>query len=169
MSSFASLRKSLEGEENGFVYDDEEEEKDCDTKKYCLKTDDNGNWICGLEVKEGETFCVFHLRSYIVPNVVRPVVKKSTKNRPKKSKPESNPYEPVYCSGFGPTWGKRRVARELSKLGETVAMPLEESENSEDSEEGGQDDKEMEVENCNANEKKRARKHMKARSLKSLM
>lgn len=170
LESFASLRKSLEGEENGCVYDDGEEEKDCDTTKYCLKTDENGNWICGLEVKEGETFCEFHLRSYVVPDVVPLVVKKSTKNRAKKPKPDSNPYESVYYSGFEPTWGKRKIARELSKIGEVVVMPLEEPEKSEDSEEGEQDDNEgIEAENSSENEKKRVRKHMKARSLKSLM
>ncbi|KAK1373797.1 hypothetical protein POM88_029990 [Heracleum sosnowskyi] len=172
LESLASLRKSLEGEENGCVYDVEEEEKDRDdTTKYCLKTDENGNWICGLEVKEGETFCEFHLRSYIVPDVVvPPVVKKSTKNRAKKPKPDSNPYESVYYSEFEPTWGKRKIARELSKIGEVVVMPVEESEKWEDSEEGEQGDKEeIEVENSSENEKKRVRKHMKARSLKSLM
>ncbi|KAL8092102.1 uncharacterized protein LOC141689047 [Apium graveolens] len=173
LESFASLRKSLEGEENGCVYDEEEEEKDGDdTKKYCLKTDENGNWICGLEVKQGETFCEFHLRSYIVPDVVPPVVKKCTKNRAKKPKPDSNPYESVYYSEYEPTWGKRKIARELSKIGEAVVMPQsEESEKCEESEEGEQGDNEgnIEVENSSENEKKRVRKHMKARSLKSLM
>ncbi|KAL1818790.1 hypothetical protein ACET3Z_013659 [Daucus carota] len=171
LESFASLRKSLECEDNGNVYDYEKEKNDGDSKKYCLKTDENGNWICGLEVKEGETFCEFHLRSYIVPNVVPSAAKKSTTKKPaKKSKADLNPYESVYYSGFEPTWGKRKIARELSKMGEAVAMPEEESENSEDSEEAEQDgNEEIEAENSSENEKKRGRKLMKARSLKSLM
>lgn len=171
IGSFASLRKSLECEDNGNVYDYEKEKNDGDSKKYCLKTDENGNWICGLEVKEGETFCEFHLRSYIVANVVPSVAKKSSTKKPaKKSKADLNPYESVYYSGFEPTWGKRKIARELSKMGEAVAMPEEESENSEDSEEAEQDgNEEIEAENSSENEKKRGRKLMKARSLKSLM
>lgn len=128
---------------------------------YCSKTDENGNWICGLEAKQGETFCEFHLQSYI-PSVG----KKSSSNikQAKKAKAESNPYKCLYYyDGFGPTWGKRKIARELSKKSEDVlAMELlPESEIFEDVEE---DDTEGDE-----NGKKRVRKRIKARSLKSLM
>ncbi|KAK1364707.1 WRC domain-containing protein [Heracleum sosnowskyi] len=134
---------------------------------YCSKTDENGNWICGLEAKEGETFCEFHLQSYI-PSVT----KKSSSNikQAKKAKPESNPYKSLYYyDGFGPTWGKRKIARELSKRSEDVfAMELlPESEIFKDVEED--DTEEIEVDDGDENGKKRVRKRIKARSLKSLM
>lgn len=160
------LNISLAGrDKNGCVHYEEQEKEAVDIK-YCSKTDENGNWICGLEAKEGETFCEFHHQNYI-----HPVTKKSTSNnikQAKKSKSESNPYKSLYYyDGFGPTWGKRKIARELSKKGEdVVAMHLlPDSELMfEDLEEDDMDEIEVDEDG-----EKRVRKRIKARSLKSLM
>lgn len=152
--------------------DDEEEVKLEDVVNYCSKTDENGNWICGLEAREGETFCEFHLRSYI-PHVGHPVPKKSTaksgkNNGAKKAKIEENPYHSFnYYSGFGPNWGKRRAARELSKTIEVVATPS--SSNGTEDLSVFEDEEEDDNEKSGVNGTKRVRKRIKARSLKSLM
>lgn len=162
-------------ENRSVIEEHEEEVKLEEIVNYCSKTDENGNWICGLEAKEGETFCEFHLRSYIAlaPHVVHPVNKKSTtksgkNNGAKKAKTEENPYQSFnYYSGFGPNWGKKRAARELSKGNEVVPTPSS-SNGTEDLSvfeyEEEDDDEKSEV-----NGTKRVRKRIKARSLKSLM
>lgn len=173
MGSVSSLNIFLGGGDKHGCVDYEGQEKEAVNINYCSKTDENGNWICGLEAKKGETFCEFHLQSYI-----HPVTKKSssTIKKPKKSKSksESNPYESLYYyDGFGPTWGKMKIARELSKKSEdVVAMQLQlqllpDSEIFEDGEEDEME--EIEVEDGDENGKKRVRRRIKARSLKSLM
>ncbi|KAL8119471.1 uncharacterized protein LOC141720330 isoform X2 [Apium graveolens] len=150
------------GGDKNVCVDYEEQDKESINISYCSKTDENGNWICGLEAKQG-----FHLQIYI-----RPVTKKTTSNvkQPKKSKPESNPYKSLYYyDGFGATWGKRKIARELSKKSEDVTAMhlLPDSEIFEDIEED--DMVGIEVEDGDENGKKGVRKRIKARSLKSLM
>lgn len=162
-------------ENRSVVEEDEEEVKLEEDVNYCSKTDENGNWICGLEAKEGETFCEFHLRSYIAltPHVGHPVAKKSTaksgKNTgAKKAKIEENPYHSFnYYSGFGPNWGKRRAARELGKTIEVVATPS--SSNGTEDLSVFEDEEEDDDEKSGVNGTKRVRKRIKARSLKSLM
>lgn len=164
--------------ENGSVLEEDEEEvKLEDVVNYCSKTDENGNWICGLEAKEGETFCEFHLRSYIAlaPHVVQPVTKKSStksgkNNGAKKAKMEvdPNPYKSFnYYSGFGPNWGKRRAARELSKRNEVVVTPS--SSNGTEDLSVFEDEEEDDDDKSEVTGTKRVRKRIKARSLKSLM
>ncbi|KAL7151622.1 hypothetical protein ABFS83_04G044100 [Erythranthe nasuta] len=112
----------------------------------------------------------------------------SRRARPKKSSASSsaNPYEFYYYSGFGPRWGKKRG--EINKDGGRNIMP----ENARNEQEmmaavGEEDSDEVEYEeedeeennnnnntnninnNNNNNGRKRVRKPIKARSLKSLM
>ncbi|WOG95688.1 hypothetical protein DCAR_0415015 [Daucus carota subsp. sativus] len=157
--------------DNGIV-EEEEEGKLEDVINYCSKTDENGNWICGLEAKQGGTFCEFHLRSYVAlaPHVLHPVSKNSTtksgkNNGAKKARIEENPYQSFsYYSGFGPNWGKKRASRESSKTSEVVAAPL-----SNDAEDISEFEYEDDDESLIDNGTKRVRKRIKARSLKSLM
>ncbi|KAK1373798.1 WRC domain-containing protein [Heracleum sosnowskyi] len=160
----------------GVVEEDEEEVKlEEDSVNYCSKTDENGNWICGLEAKEGETFCEFHLRSYIalapqtVGKKIRTKAGKNNGSKKAKKEVDPNPYQSFnYYSGFGPNWGKKRGgARELSKRNEAVATPC--SSNGTEDLSIFEDEDEDDDEKCQVNGTKRVRKRIKARSLKSLM
>ncbi|XP_057798157.1 uncharacterized protein LOC131014262 [Salvia miltiorrhiza] len=79
----------------------------------------------------------------------------------KKAPATSNPYEFYYYSGFGPRWGKRRGNKNSSiiKNVEMQAAAIDFTEYEDDEEEARD----------NVNGKKRVRKPIKARSLKSLL
>ncbi|KAK6164277.1 hypothetical protein DH2020_001141 [Rehmannia glutinosa] len=161
-------------------------------KKLCCKTDGK-SWQCQREASKGNSLCDHHLslvKSY--NNSSHHASKKSEKlpvearrrtTRPKKApttSSSSNPHEFYYYSGFGPRWGKKRGENKNN----ASSMPNnhdhedeiephtkfgfgdldEDSDSTEYEEDDEDDDEEM-----RDNGKKRVRKPIKARSLKSLM
>ncbi|KAJ0110382.1 hypothetical protein Patl1_00481 [Pistacia atlantica] len=151
---------------------------------YCIKTDGKG-WQCRNEAKDGYTMCDHHLsltKSY--GNNTSSFSKKPDKGiavrrgraRAKKgSSSSSNPYEFYYYSGFGPLWGKRRgdkvnegkkvEDREVEDMNQQSKTPS--SSQIEDID--FVDDEDDEDDENGDSGKKRMRKPVKARSLKSLM
>ncbi|KAK6141493.1 hypothetical protein DH2020_024771 [Rehmannia glutinosa] len=161
-------------------------------KNLCCKTDGK-SWQCQREASKGNSLCDHHLslvKSY--NNSSHHASKKSEKlpvearrrtTRPKKApttSSSSNPHEFYYYSGFGPRWGKKRGENKNN----ASSMPNnhdhedeidphtkfgfgdldEDSDSTEYEEDDEDDDEEM-----RDNGKKRVRKPIKARSLKSLM
>ncbi|PIM97409.1 hypothetical protein CDL12_30121 [Handroanthus impetiginosus] len=151
----------------------------------CCKTDGK-SWQCRREAAKGNSLCEHHLS--LVKNynsLAHHVNKKSEKTsseprrrpRPKKASTSSssNPYEFYYYSGFGPRWGKKRgetckdtdsiMSQSIGHEHEVDPVPSISDEfdysEFEDEEEDEDEDRE--------NGKKRVRKPIKARSLKSLM
>lgn len=101
------------GENLGF-----KEEMKCealDEIKLCGERDEEG-WQCGNVVKNGNKICDYHLceaHDYSVwtsTEKSEPVLGPAKERRPRryKKKPTSNPLEFYYYSGFGPAWGKKR-------------------------------------------------------------
>ncbi|RDY01079.1 hypothetical protein CR513_15640, partial [Mucuna pruriens] len=157
---------------------------------------DSKGWPCKNEAKQGQSFCDQHLLSSYNNNNSKKSQPSTTGARRAKTRgtgkkaatASSNPYEFYYYSGFGPLWGKRRGDRngEGSKNGANSTMV--ESENvaddiindnvvpsvadipsvSEMDNEGIIDYVDDDEEEDDSG-KKRMRKPVKARSLKSLM
>lgn len=133
---------------------------------YCCKTDGK-SWQCRREAAEGNSKCEHHLS--LVKSYSSTAAKKSVKppeaaavatEAPRRTRPKkapaaasSNPYEFYYYTGFGPRWGKVRGETD-SKHGGFV---YEDDDSEEDEDDDRVDGK-----------KKRMRKPIKARSLKSL-
>ncbi|CAK9156744.1 unnamed protein product [Ilex paraguariensis] len=164
----------------------------------CSKTDGKG-WHCKREAKEGNSLCEHHLtqlQNY--NNLAHPSPKKLSENRrrarPKKPSSSSNPNEFYYYSGFGPLWGKKRCpgrtekADQLNRCSSSsnggimskVVEPIEpvievhtathsSSFRIDNDEFDYVEDDDEEEENGDKPGKKRVRKPIKARSLKSLM
>ncbi|KAG8389178.1 hypothetical protein BUALT_Bualt02G0202000 [Buddleja alternifolia] len=145
----------------------------------CSKTDGK-SWQCRREAAKGNSLCEHHLslmKNY-TNNLANSTIKKPEKPvvfrpRPKRTSTlaSSNPHEFYYYSGFGPRWGKTRgessknygsstpkiLKHELDLL--ILSRIIDEDFNcAEDEDEENRE-----------STKKRARKPIKARSLKSLM
>ncbi|KAG8389181.1 hypothetical protein BUALT_Bualt02G0202300 [Buddleja alternifolia] len=147
----------------------------------CSKTDGK-SWQCRREATKGNSLCEHHLslmKNY-TNNLPNSTTKKPEKPlvfrpRPKRASTlaSSNPHEFYYYSGFGPRWGKKRG--ENSKNNGSTTPKSVEHEHELDPlilsriiDEDFDYDEDEEEEN-RENTKKRARKPIKARSLKSLM
>ncbi|MCD9640977.1 hypothetical protein HAX54_026772 [Datura stramonium] len=91
--------------------------------------------------------------------------------RAKKSSSSYDPYEFYYYSGFGPLWGKKRGARRTISDNNSIAEDADQYSSSqvEDNEEFDYVQLEVEDDHEEIGKKKRPRKPIKARSLKSLM
>lgn len=158
---------------------------------YCLKTDGKG-WQCRNEARHGHSLCDHHLsllKSYSSSSSITHSVKKSDKamafvagsrrgrvRTSKKGSSSSNPYEFYYYSGFGPSWGKRRGDKVIEekrcelKGDESILVNDKTPSSSQiDNEEFDFVDDDDEEEENGDSGKKRTRKPVKARSLKSLM
>ncbi|KAH6766651.1 hypothetical protein C2S52_017634 [Perilla frutescens var. hirtella] len=164
----------------------------------CCKTDGK-SWQCRREAAKGNSLCEHHLsmvKSYSSNVGSHHAAKKSVKPppppqeaaavdaprraRPKKAPASANPYEFYYYSGFGPRWGKRRgEGRKNSSMPKNVGGDGDGSGEAEaeavisnieefDYEEYEDEDEEDEEESRD-NGRKRVRKPIKARSLKSLL
>lgn len=144
----------------------------------CCKTDGK-SWQCRREAAKGNSLCEHHLS--LVRNYVNVAAKKPVKAaRPKKApaaSSSSNPYEFYYYSGFGPRWGKRRGETRKNSNGDTSMPKNAEMEPAAISHIGEEDfdfveyedDDDDEEEEGRDNGKKRVRKPIKARSLKSFL
>ncbi|KAL2487900.1 uncharacterized protein Fot_41192 [Forsythia ovata] len=153
-----------------------------DESVYCCKTDGKG-WKCKREAADGNSLCEHHLslvRNY--NNLASPTAKKPADSRrglrAKKAASTSlasNPYEFYYYSGFGPRWGKKRGENNRSNRSrDEPKNVVQENEMAQstlsqlDNDESEIED-EVEYEENGETGRKRARKPIKARSLKSLM
>ncbi|KAG8389177.1 hypothetical protein BUALT_Bualt02G0201900 [Buddleja alternifolia] len=150
----------------------------------CSKTDGK-SWQCKREAAKGNSLCEHHLslaKNYNNNNVANSTTKTKpekptvleSRPRPerKKASKSSDPHQYYYYSGFGPRWGKRRG--ETSK-NNGFGRPEHEHELDPAllsrimDEEFDYTEDEDESEESRKKGKKRARKLIKARSLKSLM
>ncbi|KAG8389182.1 hypothetical protein BUALT_Bualt02G0202400 [Buddleja alternifolia] len=149
----------------------------------CSKTDGK-SWQCRREAAKGNSLCEHHLsllKNY-TNNLANSTIKKPEKPvvfrpRPKRASTSasSNPHQFYYYSGFGPRWGKKRG--ENSKNNGSGMPKSVEHEHELDplilsriiDKDFDYDQDEDEEEENRENTKKRARKPIKARSLKSLM
>ncbi|XP_052194058.1 uncharacterized protein LOC127802345 [Diospyros lotus] len=158
-----------------------EEKKD--EPALCCKSDGKG-WQCKKAAAAGHSLCEHHLAQLRAYNSMsHPAGKKSDKEaeirrRPRARKPTAaaNPNEFYYYSGFGPRWGKRRGSRGEeggNSSAAAVAAPELKIDNDHPEidyvEDDESDDNEINGEGSNESGKKRVRKPIKARSLKSLM
>ncbi|XP_073054976.1 uncharacterized protein [Primulina eburnea] len=152
----------------------------------CCKTDGK-SWQCRREAAKGNSLCEHHLimvRGYS-NNSAHSATKNSAKSsveargRPgikkRAAQSLSNPYVFYYYSGFGPRWGKKR-GEVIKSINEEFNIPEndldydKEASSSCDIQDAEIEDwDEDEAEKIEAIRKKRARKPIKARSLKSLM
>ncbi|KAL2487904.1 uncharacterized protein Fot_41196 [Forsythia ovata] len=153
---------------------------------YCCKTDGKG-WKCKREAADGNSLCEHHLslvRNYnnwaLPPAKKQDKVAADSRRRPRAKKAastssKSNPYEFYYYSGFGPRWGKKRGENNRSSSSQDVPKNVEQEREMAQSAFSQIDNEESEVEYEEEDEdngesgRKRARKPIKARSLKSLM
>ncbi|XAR54042.1 hypothetical protein NMG60_11029024 [Bertholletia excelsa] len=158
-----------------------------ETATVCCKTDGKG-WQCKSEAARGHSLCEHHLSQLRAYNTVphpapsSAACKKSEKSagsvrrhrRPKKAAPStsattgSNPYEFYYYSGFGPRWGKKRGAIEEAKAVDE-STPSDSQIGSEEFDYVDDDDEDDVSIDGETPDRKRTRKPIKARSLKSLM
>nr|XP_043626736.1 uncharacterized protein LOC122598196 [Erigeron canadensis] len=155
--------------------------------KLCGETDEQG-WQCGSVVQNGYTMCEYHLsglQTYEVWNAKkkfggsRPMP--GCRSRRAKKRPNTNnPHDYYYYSGFGPSWGKKRgimgtdldgiddgdvdVEEQKGKRFEPEMRPVGLDYIDDDDDEYSNDDDEIGI-----LRRKRERKPVKERSLKSLM
>ncbi|KAI3681789.1 hypothetical protein L6452_36594 [Arctium lappa] len=152
----------------------------------CGKTDDNG-WQCGRLVKNGDTICDHHvneLRDQAVWTSKKSrAVNASSRPRQNNKRASTSPYEFYYYTGFGPSWGKKRgsTATTSNTYNEMISdddMDIRkemEKRFEPDVSEIGPTKMELTYDDDNKKGKsgiigkKRGRKPIKARSLKSLM
>ncbi|CAL0308583.1 unnamed protein product [Lupinus luteus] len=167
-------------------------------KASCCEGFDAKGWPCKNEPKDGQSFCRHHLSSKkAVAAAARRGARARAAKKSTPSSSSSNPYEFYYYSGFGPLWGKQRGGnrnggeeRNNSNGAAEENSPMMESENTittttlssdntngsvvlmDNNKEGFDyvDDNDEEEDDANDDSgKKRMRKPVKARSLKSLM
>ncbi|KZV37766.1 hypothetical protein F511_31148 [Dorcoceras hygrometricum] len=143
----------------------------------CCKTDGK-SWQCRREAAKGNSLCEHHVRSYSnnsAHSASNNVTVKSSvddRGRPRIKKRAtqslSNPYVFYYYSGFGPRWGRKRGGEVSKNIDRELNMHKEASSSCyfEDEEIEGVDEDEKKKQEIG---KKRGRKPIKARSLKSLM
>ncbi|KAL2236407.1 UNVERIFIED_CONTAM: hypothetical protein Sindi_0832400 [Sesamum indicum] len=155
----------------------------------CCKTDGK-SWQCRREAAKGNSLCEHHLSllknynssSHSKKSEKSSLAEPQRRPRPKRASASSssNPHEFYYYSGFGPRWGRKRgeaskkAGTDASKnieiesdLNSAVLSRFQEDDDTdyvEDEEEENEDE-----DHGNSSRKKRARKPIKARSLKSLM
>lgn len=183
-----AMKCEYSGSISGGAASDEMEQEACTSPKdnsiiLCCKTDGK-SWQCRREAAKGNSLCEHHLlmvRGHSNYNSSHSATKNSekssveTRGRPRSKKRAapslSNPNEFYYYSGFGPWWGKKRG--EVSKnMNEELNMPkndLEDDKEASSFEDDCLDEDEDEEEKNENIGKKRGRKPIKARSLKSLM
>ncbi|XP_055805013.1 uncharacterized protein LOC129873846 isoform X2 [Solanum dulcamara] len=142
----------------------------------CCKNDGKG-WQCSRESKRGHNLCDHHFaqKHYITINnsahsTTAAETTHSSRGRPHRPK-KSSSSEFYYYSGFGPLWGKKRGPSSTDKSTNGAQSSSSQMDNEgfdymEDDEYDDNDDDEVEI--CKL-KIKRARKPIKARSLKSLM
>ncbi|KAI4378015.1 hypothetical protein MLD38_015560 [Melastoma candidum] len=144
-------------------------------KTECAKTDGK-SWKCKREAREGHHFCEHHisqLKSYgekpARANGAGPGRARAAR-RKKKSEAAvgSGSSQYYYYSGFGPLWGRKqgenRAGRETSGSSQSGSDGISYIHQDEQPEEEGRDTR-----GVDGSIKKRVRKPVKARSLKSLM
>ncbi|XP_024993048.1 uncharacterized protein LOC112526858 [Cynara cardunculus var. scolymus] len=161
----------------------------------CGRTDDKG-WQCGRLVKNGDTICDYHVNE-LQTNAVwtskksRPIngTMAGTHSRPRQNKKRAStsPYEFYYYTGFGPSWGKKRgstattsntyneiiptddmdIRREMEKRFEPETSKIRPTKTELMYDDDDVDDNKKGKSGIVG--KKRGRKPIKARSLKSLM
>ncbi|GER24950.1 growth-regulating factor 3 [Striga asiatica] len=142
----------------------------------CSKTDGK-NWKCKREASGSNTMCDHHV-SQMKSYSKKPGPEPRRPARPKKA-PSSNPHEFYYYSGFGPRWAKKRgsdcnnTSASASSNGNVehrheIEKNYYSSEDESESDELDYEDLEEDEEE-EKNGRKRGRKPIKARSLKSLM
>lgn len=161
---------------------------------FCNKSDGKG-WQCRKAAKEGHALCEHHLaqlRSYNSSNqsssrkLDKPAADRPSGRRRGRGlkKPPSNPNEYYYYSGFGPLWGKKRggskpesnrndlktesppsYSSQIDSPDDSDKKFEQEYQHDDDEE----DDDIVDEEDNGEGAKKRSRKPIKARSLKSLM
>ncbi|XP_065864215.1 uncharacterized protein [Euphorbia lathyris] len=188
-NSFPSLMEDREEEKvDKMVIDDNSEMEEQEEQEEEMKIECDGKgWICRNEPKQGRHWmCEHHLKSYSNNLTSSSTAKKSVaaaaassgrRGRAKaakkgKSNSASNPYEFYYYSGFGPLWGKRRGGEIMTKAPEIDGITRNTTSSSVDHFEDldflDEDDDDEDSDNGESG-KKRMRKPVKARSLKSLM
>lgn len=174
-----------DGETSQVGFNVTEGAKGKDDVMLCCETNRKG-WQCGREVKKGHKVCARHLRYVTVvggnnsaSNIMTPATRRGRGRPPKKKKVEpvdQNPYEFYYYSGFGPLWGRKKGL--IKRTANNVTTGINDHENGTSAtkhEEAKRiEDKEIDYMECDDSEeeeigKKRGRKRIKARSLKSLM
>ncbi|XP_071717309.1 uncharacterized protein [Rutidosis leptorrhynchoides] len=157
--------------------------------KLCGETDEKG-WQCGNVVTKRNTMCDYHiseLQNYGVWTIKKksrdgPGPKTGARPHRPKKQPTTNPHEFYYYSGFGPSWGKKRGAVGTvssdndsdtsiqGKKGKRFEARVSEIEPMElDLVDDDDDDNDDKKGNLVTYGKKRMRKPVKERSLKSLM
>ncbi|XP_057462166.1 uncharacterized protein LOC130752413 [Actinidia eriantha] len=192
VESVASMKISVDGEDKNVNSQPPNQalsmEEDME-KVICCKTDGKA-WKCKKEASQGHPLCEHHLAQIRTYNSLAhpysgkkseaspPEKAAATTRRPrlKKAGSNPNPHEFYYYSGFGPRWGKRRGSNNvpsnnnrvgLQEVEDCVAQAVASSSQIGndlcDYVEDDYDDEEDEF------GKKRGRKPIKARSLKSLM
>uniref|UniRef100_A0A5B7BI79 WRC domain-containing protein n=1 Tax=Davidia involucrata TaxID=16924 RepID=A0A5B7BI79_DAVIN len=179
VESVASMKISLEEEkrENGEEENNQLGFDNGEEAILCCKSDGKG-WQCRREAKEGHSLCDHHLAQLRNYNSLGHLSSKKSEKLPekaaaticrrprlplKKASSGSNPHEFYYYSGFGPLWGKKRgntkppkVEPALIEIATPPSSPELDYVEDDEEEEGDAG-------------KKRSRKPIKARSLKSLM
>lgn len=173
------------------IADDQEEEGSKSSIVWCQRHNGNG-WHCKERAKQGYSFCDHHL------HLNKSRYKTDTNNNGNSSEvlaagawcarekakrgSSSNPHEFIYYSGFGPSWRRKRGNRdkEQAKMGESritttrpthqITPPSSSSEiANEEFDYVDEDDEDGADNGSGANGRKKMRKPVKARSLKSLM
>ncbi|XP_057980418.1 uncharacterized protein LOC131166127 [Malania oleifera] len=156
----------------------------------CSRSDGRG-WHCNREAKQGHTLCEHHLaqlRSYTTKGaaaVAHSAVAAASCPRRNRKKPliSTNPHEFYYYSGFGPWWGKKRGGSTNGESNKTAALEAATGTaafSSSRIDQSGDKTEELDFVvdnyndgdregNGNGAERKRTRKPVKVRSLKSLM
>ncbi|CDP08782.1 unnamed protein product [Coffea canephora] len=146
---------------------------------------DGKGWQCRKKVKNQQPFCQRHLAPQPSASVKKS--ESGRRARPKKPASSSNPYEFYYYSGFGPRWGKKRGAAAAAAAMKEEPYTSHDSSSENTSSRNNniieqvldyvEDDDEDDYDNYSKLDddengemgRKRARKPIKARSLKSLM
>ncbi|CAI9292144.1 unnamed protein product [Lactuca saligna] len=79
----------------------------------CDKLDEKG-WQCGRVVKNGNKMCDHHLSTTKKKSRVISGSMTGARPHRTKKRPTTNPHDFYYYSGFGPSWGKKRGATDTT-------------------------------------------------------
>ncbi|KAL1546612.1 hypothetical protein AAHA92_23186 [Salvia divinorum] len=134
----------------------------------CCKTDGK-SWHCRRETAKGNSLCEHHLSMSRNYSTAAPTKKSVRPKRAPAATSASNPYEFYYYSGFGPRWGKRRGEETRNAETEAAAISYTGDEDFDFFADYEDEDEDAEEERSDNGKKKRVRKPIKARSLKSLL
>nr|XP_016438706.1 PREDICTED: uncharacterized protein LOC107764616 [Nicotiana tabacum] len=167
---FVKFEKEFEKEKENEEMEEQlglEKDGDNNITTLCCKNDGKG-WQCSREAKEGHILCEHHIaqvkKQY--SDSAHSTSKLTTaaaesRGRPHRPK-KSSSSEFYYYSGFGPLWGKKRShAKTDPATSDSHGAKSSSSSSQMDTEEFDEDEENGKI--------KRARKPIKARSLKSLM